>query len=260
MLQKPGFQMFDVHGRQSSYTPYRIFSKGPSWPTMPLQYSDNRDCAFHILLELGFEKHHVQPFLDLADFSIILEAYHSGILPKPNIPEIATNRNIVHHQLLSLPKMSELDEETKKENSLVYEACRLTALLYAVMVTFPIPRSNGVRQTLLQNLQEVLTSIGMAEERKEVLEVYLWCLVLGGIASLGHDKLTWYTEKTRLVASHLELDSWKDAEATLKDFAWLRSACNPGGMSFWAMAMGEKDLRRTQHMALKSSTHLGKFS
>ena len=169
---------------------------------------------------------------------MIVEAYHQGTLVNPSIPEIARNRNIVQHQLLSLPRFEDLRSQGQKtailpKNAYLYEACRLTALLYAVMVTFPIPRSNQVRETLLRNLKEILVSIGMREGRRELLEVRLWCLVLGGIASLGKEEMGWYVEQTRIVVRLLQLGSWKDFETILTTFAWLGCACNPGTVEFW---------------------------
>lgn len=241
MLQKPGFQIFDVHGIQSSYTPYNMFGKYPGSASLPLQCSDNLGGAFLILLDLGFKKQHVQPFLDLADFSMTLAAYHYGTLTNPNISEIASNRNVVHHQLLSLPKMSDLDEamEIEEENLKLYEACRLTALLFAVMVTFPIPRSNQVRETLLRNLKDTVISMEFPEDTT-IIGVQLWCLVLGGIASLGKPELPWYVEQTRVIATILGLREWSQVEGKLSTFAWLKAACRPGAVGFWSLVKDHK--------------------
>ena len=186
----------------------------------------------------------MQPFIDLADFSTILAAYQFGILPRPNISEIASNRNVVQHQLLSLSSMSEL-EKTEKENALFYETCRLTALLYSVMVTFPIPRSNDIRQALLHKIkesmtQQVLVSAAMLEKRRELLDMFIWCLVIGGIAALGKEELRWFVDRTRCVVFFLQLRSWSDIEAKLRNFAWLKSACNPGAITFWALVMEDR--------------------
>jgi hypothetical protein len=108
MLQKPSFQLFDVRGGQCIYQPYSMFSRLPSSLSLTLRASENHGSAVLILLDLGFEKIHMQPFLDLADYSMILAAYHHGILTNPNILEIATNRNIVQHQLLLLPRFKDI--------------------------------------------------------------------------------------------------------------------------------------------------------
>jgi hypothetical protein len=244
MLKSPEFENFDVRGNPSKYTPYRMFGKAESSVAISQQCSGKRGCGFLVLLDLGFENRHVQPFIDLADFSTILAAYQFGILPRPNIPEIASNRNIVQHQLLSLSPMSEL-EETEKEYALFYETCRLTALLYSVMVTFPIPRSNDVREALLHRLQEsmtqqVLVFAALLEERSDLLDMFIWCLAVGGIAALGKEELGWFVERTRCVVIFLQLRSWSDIEAKLRNFAWLRSACNPGAVAFWALVMEDR--------------------
>jgi hypothetical protein len=42
-------------------------------------------------------------------------------------------------------------------------------------------------------------------EGRELLEVRLWCLVHGGIASLGKDEMEWYVEQTKIV---VRLPNW----------------------------------------------------
>lgn len=236
-LQKPAFPTFDIHGMQRSYAPHKTYGKYPTF-----QNSEVQGSAFFIFLDWGLKIHHVRPFLHLADFTTTLAAYYYGILQNPNIPEIASDRNVVQHQLLSLPTMSELLQKMRleEENLKLYEAGRLTALLYAVMVTFPIPRSNNIRDILLHDLKDMILSINLSGKSKGIIEFCLWCSVVGGIAALGKPELPCYFEQTKRIVTMLGLREWNEVEDKLAAFAWLKIACSQGGIKFWALVKDDE--------------------
>jgi hypothetical protein len=177
-------------------------------------------------------------FLNLKDYSEAVDAYSNGA----SLPDcMADNRNWVLHRLLSLPSMSatallsQIDFLSEDFHSaiLCFEACRLTATMYCIHVTFPVPRSTYARRLLLPQMKESIGKIHLAAREQALGELLLWCVVVGGIAASGQPERTWFATQLFNVSTSLDLTKWSDAKVVLRKFAWLDSACSRGGAAFW---------------------------
>jgi hypothetical protein len=177
-------------------------------------------------------------FVNLKDYSEAVETYSNS----PSLPDcMADNRNWLLHRLLSLPSvgatalLSTIDVLSKDLYSgmLCFEACRLTAVMYCVHVTFPVPRSIYARRSLLPQMKEVIGKIHVAAGYQALRELVLWCVVVGGIAAFGEPERSWFAAQLFNVSTFLDLKKWSDAKVVLRKFAWLDSACDTGGSAFW---------------------------
>ena len=185
---------------------------------------------------------YVDTFEDLADYTDTVYAHSEGILHIPGVA-IAYSRNALQHRLVSLPPGKELHDPLGDSPSdgnissgvlLAYEACRLAALTYSVLVTFPLPRSMYARDRALTALKEVLDEIDPTSQGPDAMRLYFWCVAVAGIAALDHQHRALFMWQTKRLAIELHIQSWEEAERTLLTFAWLESACSPAGRAFWA--------------------------
>ena len=55
-------------------------------------------------------------------------------------------------------------------------------------MVFPTPRSLQARKKLLPLMKEAIQDIDLLMAGKEMVELLLWCVVIGGIAASGQDR------------------------------------------------------------------------
>jgi hypothetical protein len=155
--------------------------------------------------------------------------------------QIVRTRTGIQKRLLLLPTAKELNigintNITPSSRPNLYECCRLTAMIFSIAVIFPIPSTYDVLQTLVRGLITSLEVTDIESYSVDCTRVLLWVLVLGGIAALGKPERPWFVSNLVLFAERSKLD-WDGAEAILKTFLWLESACSPGGRQLWDEVM-----------------------
>jgi len=185
---------------------------------------------------------YVDTFRDLADYTDTLRAHYEGTIQVLGV-KIGDSRNALQHRLLCLPPGMELNDSLEPNPSddgnvspcdlLAYEACRLTALIYSVMVTFPLPRSKYARDCGLTTLEQVFSAVDPSSQGPDAARLYFWCLIVAGIGAFDHEHRAWFMAQTRKLAQELQVWSWEEAEAILITFAWLKCACSSAGRDFW---------------------------
>ncbi|KAL2066123.1 hypothetical protein VTL71DRAFT_2194 [Oculimacula yallundae] len=152
------------------------------------------------------------------------------------IGEIGRTRAAVMKRLLFLPSAEELGFE--KNFAVVggtnfYECCRLTAFIYSVAVTFPIPNTRVVLRYYVGLLKAAIEDLEVESfEDGKVDEIMLWILMMGGIAALGKEEREWFVETLGILREKMEI-SWSEAIGIFEKFLWLNSACGAGGKRLW---------------------------
>ncbi|GAB1197573.1 hypothetical protein APSETT444_006871 [Aspergillus pseudonomiae] len=111
----------------------------------------------------------------------------------------------------------------------LYHACRLSALLYALHVTFPVPKSSAPRAMIVPQLTEKLHHV--SQNMSSTL--LLWCATVAAIAAEGmiqRQTLVQLTDKVRL---DLQIYQLAHAVEVLHSFAWVDVACLDGLCRLW---------------------------
>jgi hypothetical protein len=242
-LRKPTFPATSPRGKTLN------FEKSDDFVVFPLRFSPTRafgtafEC-FSALKYPGYEDAHVRTFLDLGNFSGTLHAYNEGLFRNISISRIADSRNKLTHRTLSLPSAKDLEfsqkiaivSDEEYRNLEVYEACRLTAVLYTIMVVFPLPRSKRARDHLMPRIRGALECIDPYSVKEEICGLLFWCLAVAGVAADGYPSRDWFLRRLLPVSSILKIENWSETEKFLEKFAWLRCACSQAGLSFWEEA------------------------
>ncbi|KAL2802152.1 hypothetical protein BJX63DRAFT_133228 [Aspergillus granulosus] len=236
-LAKPIYPIVGVAGKP-------LDLQSPSFLFQPRGYSDPFNKAgsgFHELFTMWppVRQEVVQMLIDLGQYSRVVQHYSAAVCSPDVLDLLGDCRNAVHHRLLSLPKEEDLTEsylqyteQDDAENELsreIYLTCRLAAVLYAVHVTFPLPRTQQIRELNLDALESRIARLCALNSSGPVV---LWCAAVA-ISMLGDDS------PKRLIAymAHLIADTGVDTLDKLIDmlqtFAWVDAAVQGSWKGMW---------------------------
>ncbi|KAL3446116.1 hypothetical protein BJX65DRAFT_309350 [Aspergillus insuetus] len=216
----------------------------------------------------------VQVFKHLGEYSAVVQFFQGDSTNRPYctpivLDLIGDSRNLVTHRLLSLPdEQDPVDEVLACSQSLflldfsssnnnnnnnntnkpypspdrnqlswdIYLTCRLSAILYAVHVTFPLPRAAIVRKTLLDSLIPRLYDLCARDIASPLI---IWCLAV--VVSTMNDE----APKT-LVACAARLcwesgiDNVEKLSSLLRAFAWVDAAVKGNWKDLWTGILAQK--------------------
>jgi hypothetical protein len=246
-LSLPAYPLLDVEGRPCQMKTYKDL-------VSPLNSLDfpclNMDGGFELLTRLGLPNTLVGAFTSMGDFSTVLDAYSTGRVTNIDMDAILDTRDVVIHSLLSLP----LDLEFSMMRSLavypispeipagtdtclhLYKACRWAALLYGILVVFPIPHSKWAREHAVSRLQGQLSFLPIQSGDQAFLRLEAWLLIMGGSSSYKKEQRDWFLLRLTQILRTLKIETWHEAQKLLMRFAWVPNICNSAALSFWSGA------------------------
>lgn len=137
-------------------------------------------------------------------------------------------RNAKVHELLSLPARNELNNGVHSKHHSLYEACRLTCILYVNAVMTALPSHNGWHKILVARLRFWLNSAMSPNLPRGIGDAILWCLCVGAIAAYSTADWTYFRSILHDLVEHRDDSSWNVMHGTLQSFMWTDSACERG--------------------------------
>ncbi|KAB8218752.1 hypothetical protein BDV33DRAFT_192550 [Aspergillus novoparasiticus] len=233
-LTKPQYPLVDVQGKLYGLpAPLHAFGIAPEQPSLP-------GSGFRELLSLTspVKEKIVNAFVHLGEYSNVIQYFSNHRLDASTRDLIGDVRNQVHHDLFSLPDEHDLpaciidqpnDSGDSSQSLELYHTCRLSALLYALHVTFPVPKSSALRAIIIPQLTEKLHNVG----QKMSTTLLLWCTTVAAIAAEGmiqRQSLVQLTDKVRL---DLQIHQLAHAVKVLHSFTWADVACLDGLCRLW---------------------------
>jgi len=226
---KPTFPPLRIH--ETYITAVRAWATSPS-----RKFIQKLGSKFWNIQDYGMTDAMLQLFDAMGSLTIAIDHYLKGEPDGLTVGEIARTRTAIQKRLLLLPS----DEEFSiipLFSPCLYEACRLTALIFGIAVAFPIPKTYAMLRTLSLRLKESIEKSEISRSTSsEVLHVFLWMLILGGIAALDKAERPWFVSQLITLVRILEID-WDGVEEILESFLWLESACGSGGRLLWSEVM-----------------------
>ncbi|KAF3481635.1 uncharacterized protein GIQ15_04394 [Arthroderma uncinatum] len=195
---------------------------------------------------------------NMREYNIVVDLQTQGLLPNLELSVIADRRNYIQYNLVSLPPSYEFPDDYVATYRL-YEACRLAAMVYSMLVIFPLPAANRPFKRLVSLLinaliavdggdghgwvaecgewpwdygRESLDRLGLEEEER-VSCIYLWIIVMGGIASRGMPDSEWFAARFDQTVRMKGLSTWEGVKQCLTSIMWMDSVCDYGGLAFW---------------------------
>ncbi|KAE8393122.1 hypothetical protein BDV23DRAFT_192047 [Aspergillus alliaceus] len=240
-LTKPKYPLVDVQGRvYNPPSPLGVFQVSSKPPTPVMS-------GFQDLLSLTppVKEEIVGVFIHLGEFSEVVQLYCNGDLDVSTMDLIADIRNQVHHKLFGLPDEHDRAECIIRESSHasalgdnsqsleIYYACRLSAFLYALHVTFPAPKSATLRATIVPQLTQRLHQAS----QNVCNALLLWCITVAAIGAEGMTQRQLLVQLTEGFCRDLHIQSVTQFSSILRSFAWVDFACSAGFHRLWGEVM-----------------------
>jgi hypothetical protein len=230
-LRKPYYEFYELPA-------LRLFSEDASYNVPPAPKEDSCGKGFPALLDLGLTEESLMVFLDMAKLSALMEAHCQFTLINPNLSGLTSQRNEIHHRLLSLPPGTTL-EESSGTSCKLYECCRLAALAYATAAVFTLPLSTGSPQRLVLQIQEAMEGICLEDLNGCVSRFYIWVLFLGGIWAEKMPERPWFIGRLGRLLESEGICRWRELKSVLTSFLWMSAICDEGAMSLWEDVLSE---------------------
>jgi hypothetical protein len=114
-----------------------------------------------------------------------------------------------------------------------YEACRLGAMIYSMLVIFPLPAANRPFRRLSGMVKTALVESGMPDSWHSSPELLLWVLVLGGISARNTEERVWFINAVNRTTGMVGVLSWQELKQVMTSVMWMESVCDPGGQTLW---------------------------
>ncbi|KAE9381124.1 hypothetical protein N431DRAFT_320644 [Stipitochalara longipes BDJ] len=216
--------------RESCITSTRAWAKSPL--RMPSHIS--LASAFKRFADYGITDDMVEAFDSVGHITMAIDYYIQGMPGSLPLGRIIRTRTAVQKLVMLLPAAKELELNISASSMpSIYECCRLTAIIFGVAVIFPVSNSYDILQTLVQLLKAEI-EISQIESTEECLDVFLWMLILGGIAALDKLERPWFVSQlVLLIERSKEKLYWIEVEHKLKGFLWLDIACGASARRVW---------------------------
>lgn len=183
------------------------------------------------------EGEHVIPemqkiFRSLRIYLELIEAFQDGI--QLGMDTLCDYRNVIQWHIMSLLPSSQLGSAHVSFYPL-YECCRLALVTFGIGIIFPLPPQNAPMASLAEMLQIELQAYSQViqDEPLEVLKLYGWCLMMGGIVAKWSSHRSWYATKLKLYTTLRGLSTWYELKMELGAVLWLDSACDVAGKTMW---------------------------
>ncbi|KAK4554928.1 hypothetical protein LTR86_008076 [Recurvomyces mirabilis] len=165
---------------------------------------------------------------------LLLDMSHHRRLDDALFTSLMATRNTIQHEILALPKWQELNEEERQGSQFAtYETCRITALMYANAVLFPMPPSTGWHLKLLDELRQLLQMTNLVAWRQDTSALLTWSLTIASIAAFRTVHRRYFRDTLKTVLLEAQVKTWSAMESRLKLFLWTNSACGIGGDVLW---------------------------
>jgi hypothetical protein len=109
---------------------------------------------------------------------------------------------------------------TAQSDIILSETCRLALLIYLK----PVLCCRMPYNDLLRKLKTCHDSIKASVDtnRREIAELLLWLMFLGGITALNDPNKSWFVAHLREAATELRIYSWDGAKLVLVKFLWVQ--------------------------------------
>ncbi|WEW61327.1 hypothetical protein PRK78_006817 [Emydomyces testavorans] len=211
----------------------------PRWPTVvnPIALGSLADDGRRDpILKAGLPQDISDILRHMRDYNNVVNLYSQGLLPELEPAVIADRRNWIQYNLVSLSSGCEFHEDFSQAYK-TYEACRLSALIYSMLVIFPLPAANRPFQRLSSMMRTALMDSGLSTSWGCASEMLLWSLVLGGLAAKDTPEREWFAGRLRDAIATVGLENWEALKGLLTEVMWMDSVCDMGGQALWMEAL-----------------------
>ncbi|PKY00527.1 hypothetical protein P168DRAFT_275828 [Aspergillus campestris IBT 28561] len=149
---------------------------------------------------------------------------------------LADRRNLIQYHTLHIPTATQLGGSAYDPPFVLYETCRMTALIYSAGVVFPMPAQSNPMCQLAASVRNLLVAAPGPEiwSHPQARVILMWALTLGGIATQGRPERPWYVSMLRQTTADNHIDTWEALRKILLLMLWHDPSCEVPGRRLWA--------------------------
>jgi hypothetical protein len=175
----------------------------------------------------------ITAFRSLAHADMIMSCYGIVSLEK-DMHIVLSIRNLALHSTLSLPTWEELSVSDGGDTDFaLYEACRITAVIYSNAVLLGLPTHSGWHRGFVGRLRDVLQATDLSALTDRSPDVLVWILFIAAISSYRTPHRRFFEASLRDTLLSTRLLSWHAVKQCLGEFLWSESACEHGAAVIW---------------------------
>jgi hypothetical protein len=214
-----------------------LYDKNPSLQDILASHSTG-DFRLDLSLSMYLSSDILDVLQAMRAYTMTVEAYHKGAPLGIEGHKLCDQRNLIQWHVLSLPAASQLAMDFLTSHPL-YETCRISAVIFSLGVTFPLPPENAPLSILAKLLRVELCRFedDMIWSCPVAIRVLCWALTLGGMAAEGARDREWFVSKLKAISPRHALSGWVAVKSVLKSVVWLDCACEFGGNKLWDEAL-----------------------
>jgi hypothetical protein len=215
--------------------------------------------GFADLLAYGLTQEVLAVMMELVTITGLAESFSQDSLLKPDLFTLGQRRDKAQHRLLSLPIHEGLSDTFRACE--INKCCRLTALVFATGLLFPVPRWTGVPQTLVKEVKTCLEQTSFEFLSSEgARPFFIWVTLLTGIAADGLPERLWLEESLTELLTLGGVYRWSEVKDIVESFLWMGSGCDSGAIGLWdniTAALHEKVDSSTLGLEVDVDRYLG---
>jgi hypothetical protein len=166
---------------------------------------------------------------DMRDYTAVINIHCQGLLPKLSLATIADRRNYIQYRLTELDPIYDIPDTFAVSKA--YEPCRLAAMVYSMMVVYPLPAANRPFRRLSGMLKTALQDAYIFWDSGA--DMLLWVLVMGGICSEQCYARNWFVDTLREMSAVTAVRSWGDLKRKVTSIMWMDTVCDSSGQALW---------------------------
>jgi hypothetical protein len=125
------------------------------------------------------------------------------------------------------------EQAAEEQEDLLYNLCRLAAVIYSLIIVFPLPVQTAPFAQLALQIKEKMSNKTVRARWNEAPQLMLWITLMAAIASIGLNERSWFVSTLDRLVSRLGISSWNELKGLLQDFLWFGSISDVDGADLW---------------------------
>lgn len=170
---------------------------------------------------------------EIRHLTIVVESFNRSRGATPiEMLSFSKARSALEYRLLLMKDSTEI---MCNESQLIYEACRISAVIYINHVLHEFDPAFQILRKLKERLIETIKageSVFWELEKSESI-LFLWVLFMGGLLADGQNELRWFARRISHVMQTLGLSTWDVVQEYLMEVLWVKRMQNSACDSLW---------------------------
>lgn len=187
-----------------------------------------------------------EPLQEMVDITVALDHFCRKTSGAPaSLNMLLGNCDWATHKILSIAPYSQSEptalgvDPDKNQDAdaitVLYEICRLCALIYLDMTIFPMPPHTGIKPRLPKEVLGLIEATWQGSHSRDsrVADFLTWATVLGAIAARFTEAEGQYHNQIKKVARDAD---WETIYPRLQGYLWFGPVCDGPGATLWREA------------------------